>query len=139
MNRLAAAEGDREVESGNGDFLLDQALEVHFDTRFVLVPASAMHEKTRPETRAQLAADAREDVAIEIRCYPGRIVVSGQQRVAILDVIYAQQQQIAGGQLGAQAAQQGSGLRRFEVADARSDVQHQAASAGVGISSSSVV
>ena len=67
------------------------------------------------------------DVFIEGRCNSSLIVVCIKQDLAVFDEVYAQQHRVPWRELGAKVAQQLQRRRRIEVANARTDVEHQAA------------
>ena len=68
------------------------------------VPNRPVLEAFQVEVRVQLAVQPRQQVQVEVRRHPGRIVVGRQQRGFVLDQVHAQQQAVAGLQSGAHAA-----------------------------------
>ena len=99
--------------------------QMHLDARFQGVPHSAMREPIDVEVAIELAVDPHQQVAVERRGHLQRIVVGEQQRAFLLHQVGAEQQCIADGQVGADVPDELFGARRIEIADVRSEEQHQ--------------
>ena len=80
---------------------------------------------SRSNVAAELAVDADEEVAVERRRDPERVVVGEQQIGLGLDEVGAEQQQVAGIESGANAIEKPRRRRRIEVADVRTEEQDQ--------------
>ena len=108
--------------------------EMHLDAGVGGVPDGAVGEAGKIEVCAELAVEAGEDVAVEGGGDSGGIVVGGEQSGDGLPraggEVDAEQESVAGVELGAEAGEDSAGLRGGEVADAGADVEGE--NAGVG-------
>src|SRR5262245_53645328 len=90
---------------------------MHLDAAQLAVVESAMPERSEVEIGAQLAVDAREQVEVELRRHPARVVVGGMQARRVLLEVDADQQAAARAGHGAGVLQEGGRLERREIAD----------------------
>src|SRR5262245_56189773 len=84
-----------------------------------------MLERADLEIAAQLAIDADEEIPVEGRGHPERIVV-GQQELALrLDEVRADEERVARRQHGANLPEKLVGAGPIEVPDVRAEEQHE--------------
>jgi hypothetical protein len=128
--------GEWDSLAGDVDDLGDEAFEVHLDAAFVAVPAGAVDEGVEVEVGVEVAVEAAEDVEVEVGGDAGCVVVGGQDGgdglVGAGGEVGAEEEGVAGLEVGAEAAEDGVGFLRREVADAGADVEGEDASPGVG-------
>src|SRR6185312_3036170 len=130
MDAFAAREAHFQLKSGDGHLLRHHAVEVNLDPRSFHVPFGAVPEEAGVEVCAQLTVDASQDVLVKRCRYPRGIVVGAQQRCLVLDVIHAEQQQVAGAEPAPHFAQDLHRVRWLEIAYAGAYIEHHAAASG---------
>ena len=98
---------------------------MHFDPTIpVLIPA-LMFEARHMKVSSEFSVNPGEDVQIESRGDPRRIIVGRQHLVHRFVYVGTQQQGVTGLQLPADVAQEPLGCRWIEIADAAAEEQHQ--------------
>ena len=78
---------------------------MHLDARLPGVPARLVRPRIEREVRAELAIDPREDVFVEGRRDPLRVIVRGHEDGRILDQVQAEQEPVARRELPPHPAQ----------------------------------
>src|SRR5262249_50327770 len=109
-----------ETLAENAHLLPAQARKMHLDAAQLAIVKSVMLERARVEVSAELAIDPDQQVAIELRGDPLRVVVGGVERLRVLDEIDADDERRAAAQCGLGAAQESRHFVGLEVADGRS-------------------
>src|SRR6185369_6293716 len=125
MNGLAARKVDVHAERLNINDLRSQAFQVHLDAGLVGIPDSAMLESVEIEVGVQFAIDVHEDVLVEPGGDTLLVVISGEQNVLGLTHVGTEEQSVAGIQGRSNLPEQRSGVKRFEIADAGTDVEDE--------------
>src|SRR5258708_9270520 len=78
---------EREALSRDAHLLITRALEVHFDAAALREIAREMAKSTQIEIGAELAIDSRQQIQVERRGHPLRIVIRGiEQRRSFLQI-----------------------------------------------------
>ena len=112
---------------GDVDLLWDEGFEVHLYAGVLGVPAGAVGEAGGVEVRAEIAVETGKDVAVEGGGDAGGIVVGGEEGgdglVGAGGEVRAEEEGVAGAELGAEVAEEIGGLPRGEVADGGADVE----------------
>jgi len=96
------------------DGLGDEAFEVHLNAAFGGVPAGAVGEGVEVEVGVEVAVEAGEDVEVEGGGDAGGVVVGGEDGgdglVGAGGEVCAEQESVAGLEVGAEAAEDGTGF-----------------------------
>ncbi len=116
-DRFARREPHDEIEARDRDDLCALRDEERVDAALAGVVVRDVLERARVELSVEFAVDAREQVLVERRRQPDRVVVRALERRGVLLEVGAEQQPVAGAQRAGERAQQRRGLRRFVVAD----------------------
>ena len=98
---------------------------MHLDPPIAAVPHRLVRPVHEVEVPEQLAVDARQEVLVERRGDPHRIVVGTHDQRLGLDQVGRQEQAVVGLELGAHAAQERLARRAVEVADGRAEDQDE--------------
>ncbi len=110
---------------------------MHLDTRVVGVPEGAVAEAVGEEVGVEFAVEAGEDIAIEGGGDSRAIVVGGEESGDGFGVagreIRAEDERVAGLEVGAKADEDVAGLCGGEVADAGADVEREDFGAGLAV------
>ena len=85
--------------------------------RFSVVPEGDVLERVEVEVGAELAVEDAEHVLVELGGDPGRVVVGGLQRRAVLDQVRAEQEVVVGPEQVRHPRQEAGALGGLEVAD----------------------
>src|ERR687895_925255 len=115
MNGLARAEIDG--LAANSDRLPPPAGEVHFDPLALAIVKGAMLEGVEIDIGPQLAVDARQQVEVELRGDPGRVVVGGVKDGGVLDEIGADDEHRGGPEQARRLREEPASFLRLEIAD----------------------
>src|SRR6266851_7958494 len=83
--------GEMDVRAGDPSFLIGETADVDFDPPLDLVIEGDMLEPVDVEIAIELAVDPYEEVEVELRGYPGPVVVGGIEDLRILLQIDADQ------------------------------------------------
>jgi len=144
VNCLAGREVKIQPQSGYGDGLSARAFQVHLHAGVLGVPACDVAEGVQIKVCIEFAVDAHEGIAVKGRGHTGGVIIGAQQCGRVFagagSVICAEQDMVTGCETLAQTPQQARGVRRIEIADARADVEHEAASSRIlqGLNSAEV-
>ena len=123
MDRLARRHGEGAAFDGEVDILLRR--QMHLDPRAVVVPDRTVAEGVDRDGAVQLAVDPVEQVAVERRRHALRIVIGGDQHLAGLGPVHADQQHRAFAQRAPHRAQQVGRHGGRHVADGRAGEESQ--------------
>ena len=96
----------------------------HLDAVVGLVPTGHVGEPLGHEVGPQVAVEDVEHVPVELRGDAGGVVVGGDQAVAVLHHVGAEQERVTGVHQRGQAVEEGRALVRCEVAD-RAPEEHE--------------
>jgi len=122
---------------GDVDALGGDGFEVHLDAGFGWVPTSLVAEGFRAKVGGEVAVEASEDVEVEGGGGAGGVVVRGEEGGDVFVLagteVGAEEEGVAGEELGAEVAEDLAGVRWGEVADAGADVQGQGAGVGEAV------
>ncbi len=123
---LAARDTEVPAEERNGDVERPCGTRVDFDTLAPLVVERHVLERIGRNAGAELAIGAREQVEREGRRVPGGVVVGRLEAQRIFHEVDADEEMIAGTQLGRDEIEEAVVLDSVEVADARAEEgEHQ--------------
>ena len=127
VDGFAGGEGDAVVLDADG--LVDEAFEVHLDAAVDGVPEGAVGEVIEVEVGAEVAVEAGEDVFVEGRGDSGGVIVGGDERGGSFagagGEIDAEEERVAGFEVGAEVGEDGDLFLGTEVADAGADVERE--------------
>ena len=116
VDGFAGEEGDavHAAVGGDVDGLGDETFEVHLNAAFGGVPAGAVGEGVEVEVGVEVAVEAGEDVEVEGGGDAGGVVVGGEDGgdglVGAGGEVCAEQEGVAGLEVGAEAAEDGTGF-----------------------------
>ena len=117
VDGLARGEGDALVCDADG--LRLQADEVHLDARRLGIEEGPMGEGVEIEFSTEFVPHPHEQVAVESRRHPGRVVIGGVEHRLLLHEIDADDQGRADTEHPPEMGKQPRRLRRLEIADGR--------------------
>ena len=140
MGELVAALGvdglagfEVDALTGELDGLFGEAFQMHFDAALFLVPADAVGEVVEVEITIELVVEVGEDVFVEGGGYTGGVVVGGEEVgygfLGVGTEVGAEEESVAGLEVGAEALEDGRRFGWGEVADAGADVEGEDAAA----------
>ena len=125
VDGFAAGEGDALADYV--DSLGEEAFEVHLDAAEGRVPAGAVGEGVEVEVGVEVLVETGKDVFVEGGGDTLAVVIGGEHGgdgfVRAGCEVGAEEESVSGGEMRAEAAQDGDGLGVREVADAGADVE----------------
>ena len=99
--------------------------EAHLDPLPPRVVEGHVLEARGVEVRAEALVDDAEDIQVELRSDPGRVVVGRVEPRGVLHEVHPDQEPVAGGQDGGGGAEEGRQLVRVQVADGTGQEEEQ--------------
>ena len=118
-----------QAEVCDRDLLIAQRPQPHLDPLVDRVPQRDVLELVDSEVGAELPVDHEQDVAVELRRHPGRIVVRALQPVGVLDEVRPEEEGIPGTERSPDLREKGRSGLWFEITDCGADKRNHSAPA----------